>query len=276
MQLLVIDADKEIAAAIRRGLHDAGHIVELADNGRDGLFMAASDRFDVVILERALPGEIDGLKLVMTLRSHQNLVPILMLSMLASVTDRIEGLEAGCDDYLPKPFDMTELAARVEALKRRDHREARPSKLVVEDLELDLLTREVRRAGCRIDLLPREYLLLNYLMRHAGQVVTRTMLLENVWNYNFYPQTNVVDMQVSCLRQKVDKPFPRPLIHTVRRAGYMMAADHRREPAAAPPRRRAAPTKPEWPAPRPSRSAPRTGPARWKDSKSSGSEPQPG
>ncbi|HEX2940201.1 MAG TPA: response regulator transcription factor [Rhodopila sp.] len=227
MRILVVEGDRETAASIRQSFHDAGYITEHADNGRDGLFMAASERFDAIILERLLPGSFDGLKLLKTLRAQKNPVPVLILSSMAAVADRIEGLEAGSDDYLPKPFDMTELLARIEALGRRDRREPQVTTLVVDDLELDLLTRQVRRAGQKIELQPREFLLLQYLMRHAGQVVTRTMLLEDVWNYHFYPQTNVIDMHVSCLRQKVDKPFGRPLIHTVRGAGYMMHTEQR-------------------------------------------------
>jgi two-component system OmpR family response regulator len=199
--------------------------VELADNGRDGLFMAASEAFDAVILDRMLPGGIDGIRLLETLRAQKNTVPVLILSALADVDERVRGLKAGGDDYLTKPFAFAELLARVEALARRGKGEGPVTKLVVEDLELDLLSRQVKRAGQKIDLQPREFRLLEYLMRHAGQVVTRTMLLEGVWDYHFDPQTNVIDVHVSRLRQKVDKPFPTPLIHTVRNAGYMLRAD---------------------------------------------------
>jgi len=200
-------------------------VVEHADNGRDGLFMAASETFDAVILDRMLPGGIDGLKILETLRGQKNAVPVLILSAMAEVDDRVKGLKAGGDDYLTKPFAFAELLARVEALIRRGKGEGPVTKLVVEDLELDLLSRQVKRAGQKIDLQPREFRLLEFLMRHAGQVVTRTMLLEGVWDYHFDPQTNVIDVHVSRLRQKVDKPFPSGLIHTVRNAGYMLRAD---------------------------------------------------
>jgi two-component system, OmpR family, response regulator len=200
-------------------------VVEHADNGRDGLFLAASETFDAVILDRMLPGGIDGLRLVETLRAQKNTIPVLILSALADVDERVRGLKAGGDDYLTKPFAFAELLARVEALARRGKGEGPVTKLVVEDLELDLLSRQVKRAGQKIDLQPREFRLLEYLMRHAGQVVTRTMLLEGVWDYHFDPQTNVIDVHVSRLRQKVDKPFPIALIQTVRNAGYMLRAE---------------------------------------------------
>jgi two-component system OmpR family response regulator len=226
MRILVVEDDKDVAGFVVRGLREAGHVVEHADNGRDGLFMAASENFDAVILDRMLPGGIDGLRLLETLRAQQNTVPVLFLSAMAEVDDRVRGLKAGGDDYLTKPFAFAELLARVEALSRRGKGGDAPiTRLVVADLELDLLSRQVRRAGRKVDLQPREFRLLEYLMRHAGQVVTRTMLLEGVWDYHFDPQTNVIDVHVSRLRQKVDKPFPTPLIHTVRNAGYMLRAD---------------------------------------------------
>jgi two-component system OmpR family response regulator len=225
MRILVVEDDKDVGAFVVRGLTEAGLVVELADNGRDGLFMAASETFDAVILDRMLPGGIDGIRLLETLRAQKNTVPVLILSALADVDERVRGLKAGGDDYLTKPFAFAELLARVEALARRGKGEGPVTKLVVEDLELDLLSRQVKRAGQKIDLQPREFRLLEYLMRHAGQVVTRTMLLEGVWDYHFDPQTNVIDVHVSRLRQKVDKPFPTPLIHTVRNAGYMLRAE---------------------------------------------------
>ena len=225
MRILVVEDDKDVGAFVVRGLKEAGHVVEHADNGRDGLFMAASEAFDAVVLDRMLPGGIDGLRLLETLRAQKNTVPVLILSALADVDERVRGLKAGGDDYLTKPFAFAELLARVEALARRGKGEGPVTKLVVEDLELDLLSRQVKRAGQKIDLQPREFRLLEYLMRHAGQVVTRTMLLEGVWDYHFDPQTNVIDVHVSRLRQKVDKPFPTPLIHTVRNAGYMLRRD---------------------------------------------------
>ena len=172
-----------------------------------------------------LPGGIDGLRLLETLRAQDNVTPVVFLSALSQVDDRVKGLKAGGDDYLTKPFAFAELLARVEALTRRGKTDGPTTRLAVGDLEIDLLSRGVRRAGQKIDLQPREFRLLEYLMRHAGQVVTRTMLLEGVWDYHFDPQTNVIDVHVSRLRQKVDKPFPTPLIHTVRNAGYMLRAD---------------------------------------------------
>jgi two-component system OmpR family response regulator len=225
MRILVVEDDKDVAAFVVKGLKEAGHVVEHADNGRDGLFMAASEAFDAVILDRMLPGGIDGLRLLETLRAQKNQVPVLFLSALGEVDDRVRGLKAGGDDYLTKPFAFSELLARVEALTRRGKSDGPVTTLTVADLEMDLLSRSVRRAGQKIDLQPREFRLLEYLMRHAGQVVTRTMLLEGVWDYHFDPQTNVIDVHVSRLRQKVDKPFPVPLIHTVRNAGYMLRPD---------------------------------------------------
>jgi two-component system OmpR family response regulator len=225
MRILLVEDDRDVAGFVLRGLREAGHVVEHADNGRDGLFMAASEPFDAVILDRLLPGGIDGLRLLETLRGQQNAVPVLFLSALADVDERVRGLKAGGDDYLTKPFAFSELLARVEALARRGKTEGPVTRLTVADLELDLLSRQVKRAGQKIDLQPREFRLLEYLMRHAGQVVTRTMLLEGVWDYHFDPQTNVIDVHVSRLRQKIDKPFPLALIHTVRNAGYMVKAE---------------------------------------------------
>jgi two-component system, OmpR family, response regulator len=225
MRILVVEDDKDVAGFVVRGLREAGHTVEHAANGRDGLFLAASETFDAVVLDRMLPGGIDGLRILETLRAQNNAVPVLILSALADVDERVAGLKAGGDDYLTKPFAFAELLARVEALARRGKGDQPVTKLVVEDLELDLLSRQVRRAGQKIDMQPREFRLLEYLMRHAGQVVTRTMLLESVWDYHFDPQTNVIDVHVSRLRQKIDKPFPVALIQTVRNAGYMLRAD---------------------------------------------------
>ncbi len=222
MRILLVEDDPTVAGFVVKGLREAGHVVEHADNGRDGLFMAASEAFDTIILDRMLPGGIDGIRLLETLRSQNNATPVLLLSALAQVDERVAGLKAGGDDYLTKPFAFSELLARVEALTRRGKAEGPQTKLVVGDLELDLLSRTVRRAGQKIDLQPREFRLLEYLMRHAGQVVTRTMLLEGVWDYHFDPQTNVIDVHVSRLRQKIDKPFPTSLIHTIRNAGYML------------------------------------------------------
>jgi len=208
-----------------KGLREAGHVVEHADNGRDGLFLAASEAFDAIILDRMLPGGIDGLHLLETLRAQDNTTPVMFLSALAQVDERVRGLKAGGDDYLTKPFAFAELLARVEALTRRGKSDAPQTKIVVGDLEMELLSRTVRRAGQKIDLQPREFRLLEYLMRHANEVVTRTMLLEGVWDYHFDPQTNVIDVHVSRLRQKIDKPYPTSLIHTIRNAGYMLRVD---------------------------------------------------
>jgi two-component system, OmpR family, response regulator len=225
MRILVVEDDRDVAGFVVKGLREAGHVVEHATNGRDGLFLAASESFDAIILDRMLPGGIDGLRLLETLRAQDNQTPVLFLSALAQVDERVRGLKAGGDDYLTKPFAFAELLARVEALTRRGKGEGPQTKLSVADLEMDLLSRSVRRGGQKIDLQPREFRLLEYLMRHAGQVVTRTMLLEGVWDYHFDPQTNVIDVHVSRLRQKVDKPFPAPLIHTIRNAGYMLRAE---------------------------------------------------
>lgn len=222
MRILLVEDDKDVGGFVAKGLREAGHVVEHSDNGRDGLFLAASENFDAIILDRMLPGGVDGLRLLETLRAQNNHTPVLFLSALAQVDDRIRGLKAGGDDYLTKPFVFAELLARVEALTRRSKNEGPQTKLVVGDLEMDLLARGVRRAGQKIDLQPREFRLLEYLMRHAGQVVTRTMLLEGVWDYHFDPQTNVIDVHVSRLRQKVDKPFATALIQTIRNAGYML------------------------------------------------------
>ncbi len=222
MRILLVEDDPTVAGFVVKGLKEAGHVVEHSDNGRDGLFLAASETFDAIILDRMLPGGIDGIRLLETLRSQNNLTPVLVLSALSQVDDRVAGLKAGSDDYLTKPFAFSELLARVDALTRRGKSDGPQTKLTVGDLEMDLLSRMVRRSGQKIDLQPREFRLLEYLMRHAGQVVTRTMLLEGVWDYHFDPQTNVIDVHVSRLRQKIDKPYPTPLIHTIRNAGYML------------------------------------------------------
>ena len=222
MRILVVEDDRDVAGFVVKGLREAGHVAEQADNGQDALEMASGGRFDAVILDRMLPGGMDGLRVLETLRGRGNHTPVLFLSALGEVDDRVQGLKAGGDDYLSKPFSFAELLARVEALTRRGRDEARRTRLVVGDLEMDLLSRTVRRAGQKVELQPREFRLLEYLMRHAGQIVTRTMLLEGVWDYHFDPQTNVIDVHVSRLRQKVDKPFGVPLIHTVRAPGYTL------------------------------------------------------
>ena len=224
MRILVVEDDREVAGFVAKGLREAGHSAEQADNGRDAVEMASGGRFDAVILDRMLPGGMDGLHVLQALRGQGDHTPVLFLSALGEVDDRVQGLKAGGDDYLTKPFSLAELLARVEALTRRGRDEARRTRLAVGDLEMDLLSRTVRRAGQKVELQPREFRLLEYLMRHAGQVVTRTMLLEGVWDYHFDPQTNVIDVHVSRLRQKVDKPFGTPLIHTVRSSGYTLRA----------------------------------------------------
>ncbi|HXQ52556.1 MAG TPA: response regulator transcription factor [Stellaceae bacterium] len=220
MRILVIEDDREAAAYLVKGLTESGHRVDLADEGRQGLERAREGRFDAMIIDRMLP-EFDGLSIVAALRAARDLTPVLVLSAMGAVEDRVTGLRAGCDDYLPKPFAFSELLARLEALTRRGSAETR---LVVADLEMDLIARTVTRAGRAIDLLPREFSLLEYLMRHAGDIVTRTMLLEKVWDHHFDPQTNVIDVHVSRLRQKIDKGFDHPLLHTVRGAGYSVRA----------------------------------------------------
>ena len=223
MRILVVEDDLEAQRYLVNGLKEAGHVVDDAADGETGLTLALSRPYDVAVIDRMLP-KMDGLKLVAEMREHSNAIPVLFLSALSEVDDRVKGLKAGGDDYLTKPFAFAELLARVEALARRGKAEGPVTKLVVEDLELDLLSRQVKRAGQKIDLQPREFRLLEYLMRHAGQVVTRTMLLESVWEYHFDPQTNVIDVHISRLRAKIDKGFEAPLLHTVRGAGYMIRA----------------------------------------------------
>jgi two-component system OmpR family response regulator len=225
MRILLVEDDAEVARFVRKGLTEAGHNVEHAANGRDGLFLAASEPFDILVLDRMLPGGVDGVRLVETLRAQGNRTPVLFLSALSAVDERVKGLKAGGDDYLVKPFAFAELLARVEVLARRPTQEAPATRLRIADLEMDLLARSVTRAGKRIEIQPREFRLLEHLLRHAGQVVTRTMLLEKVWDYHFDPQTNVIDVHVSRLRQKIDRGFDKPLIHTVRNAGYMIRAE---------------------------------------------------
>src|SRR5215469_3472024 len=223
MKILVVEDDRETAAYLAKGLNESGYLVDSAHDGRDGLFLASSGDYNAIVLDRMLPG-IDGLSVLGALRAAEIRTPALILSALGSVDDRVKGLRAGGDDYLVKPFAFSELLARLEALLRRGAGAPTATKLRVGDLELDLLTRTVRRGGKPIDVLPREFQLLEYLMRNAGHVVTRTMLLEHVWDYHFDPQTNVIDVHMSRLRQKIDKSFERPLLHTVRGAGYCLRA----------------------------------------------------
>ncbi len=223
MRILVIEDDPQTALYLRQGLEEGGYIVDWTADGRDGLFMAASERYDLIVADRMLPGT-DGLSIIKMLRSQGIRTPILVLSALGQVDDRVRELEAGADDYLVKPYAFSELIARVEALLRRGSASAPDTVLRVGDLEMNLLARTVTRGGRAIELKPREFRLLEYLMRHADQVVTRTMLLEAVWDYHFDPQTNVIDVHISRLRQKIDKGFGNALLHTVRGAGYSLRA----------------------------------------------------
>ena len=224
MRILLIEDDHSVADFILRGFKEAGHTIDHSDNGKDGLFLATTESYDVLIVDRMLPG-VDGLTITRTLRASENNTPILILSALGQVDDRVKGLQAGGDDYLGKPFAFSELEARVEALSRRSlGKTVTETTLTIADLEMDLLARTVHRAGTTIDLQPRDFQLLEYLMRHVGQVVTRTMLLEHVWDYHFDPQTNVIDVHISRLRAKIDKGFDAPLIHTIRGAGYKIDA----------------------------------------------------
>ena len=223
MRILVVEDDLEAQRYLVNGLKEAGHVVDDAADGDTGLTLALSRQYDIAIIDRMLP-KLDGLKLVEEIREHGNVTPVLFLSALSDVDDRIKGLKSGGDDYLTKPYAFAELLARLDALMRRRHPAAVKTRLQVGDLELDLLTRTAKRSETAIDLQPREFRLLEYLMRHAGQVVTRTMLLESVWEYHFDPQTNVIDVHISRLRAKIDKNFEAPLLHTVRGAGYMIRA----------------------------------------------------
>ena len=222
MRVLVVEDDPEVAAYLVKGLKEQGHNVDEAADGKNGLFLANSEDYDVMIIDRMLPA-LDGLTIVKSVRAAGKTTPMLILSALGDVDDRVEGLRAGGDDYLTKPFAFSELLARLDALLRRTRQSpAAETTLRVADLELDQLTRIVKRGGKITDLQPREYRLLEYLMHNAGRVVTRTMLLERVWDYYFDPQTNVIDVHISRLRGKIDKGFDKPLLHTVRGAGYII------------------------------------------------------
>ncbi len=223
MRVLVIEDDIEAAAYLVKGLRENGHTVDHAADGEEGLGLALSASYDVMVVDRMLPKR-DGLSVVAAIRAEENTTPVLFLSALGEVDDRIKGLKAGGDDYLPKPYAFAELLARIEVLVRRSNPEQVKTRLQVGDLEVDLLSRKVTRAGVEIDLQPREFRLLEYLMKNAERVVTRTMLLENVWEYHFDPQTNVIDVHISRLRAKIDKNFDVPLLHTIRGAGYSLRA----------------------------------------------------
>lgn len=220
---LVIEDDAETREYLRAGLESAGYTVLALDNGSDGSRLLRERRWDIVVLDRMLPGQVDGIGILEQMRARDDMTPVLILSALSNVDERVRGLRAGGDDYLAKPFVMSELLARVANLTRRATRSHEVTQLHVADLQLDLRTIRVMRQGVSINLQPREFRLLEYLMRHEGQIVTRTMLLEGVWDYHFDPQTNVIDVQISRLRSKIDKDFDPPLIHTVRGAGYVLS-----------------------------------------------------
>lgn len=222
MKILLVEDDRQTADYIAKGLREHGHVVDHAPNGRDGLFLAAGEPYDVMVVDRMLPG-MDGLSLIKTVRATGVKTPVLFLTTMGGVEDRVAGFEAGGDDYLVKPFAFAELLARVGALARRPPM-VETTSLRVGDLEVDLLTRSVARGGQRIELHAQEFKILEYLMRHAGQIVTRTMLLEKVWDFHFDPKTNIVETHISRLRSKIDKGFVKPLVHTVRGAGYVIRA----------------------------------------------------
>ncbi len=224
MKILLVEDNERVSQFVVKGLQEAGHTTDHAGNGRDGMFLAASEPYDVIIMDRMLPGDIDGLAIIEVLRKAGTRTPILILSALSEVDDRIRGLRSGGDDYLTKPFAFGELLARLDALNRRAQGVNSEIPLTVGNLHMDPMTRKVTRGDRQISLQPREFKLLEYLMRHADHVVTRTMLLENVWDYHFDPQTNVVDVHISKLRQKIDAESDRPLLRTVRNAGYMVTA----------------------------------------------------
>jgi two-component system, OmpR family, response regulator len=223
MRLLLIEDDTKLADYVSRGFSEAGHLCDVLDNGQDGLFQATRETYDVLIVDRMLPG-LDGLSMVKAIRAAGNKTPLIFLTSIGGVDDRVEGLEAGGDDYLVKPFAFSELAARVAALARRPAVQTEQTVLKVHDLELDLIRHRVTRAGQHIDLQPKEFALLEVLMRAEGRVLTRTMLLERVWDYHFDPQTSVVETHISRLRSKIDKPFDVALLHTVRSTGYTLDA----------------------------------------------------
>jgi len=221
VHILVVEDDKKIAAFLVKGLKQAGFAVDVADNGKAGLEMASSSTYDVAIVDIMLP-KLDGLSLIEQLRKTGSRTPVIILSAKRTVDDRVKGLQKGGDDYLVKPFSFSELLARIHALLRRATQESEPTRLVAGDLSLDLLSREVIRGGVKLDLQPREFALLEYLMRNMGRVVSKTLIIEHVWGYNFDPMTNVVDVLFSRLRSKVDRDFEKKLIHTHRGIGYVL------------------------------------------------------
>lgn len=223
MQVLIVEDAVDTARFMARALEEAGHQTQIAHNGAEGETLARTSNFDVLVFDRMLPIK-DGMKVVEDLRSDGINTPVLFLSALGDVEHRIEGLKAGGDDYLSKPYSSAELVARVEVLGKRTDPDNRTTLLKLGDLEMDLITRKVRRAGQKIDIQPREFRLLEFLIRNSGQIVTRTMLLEKVWDYHFDPQTNVIDVHISRLRSKIDKDFDHPMLHTVRGTGYRLEA----------------------------------------------------
>ena len=222
MKLLVIEDDAEIAAYIAKGMREKSHVVDIAPDGKEGLFLATTEPYDVIITDRMLP-HCDGLKLIQTLRASDNQTPVIILSALSEVDHRVEGLRAGGDDYLTKPFAFAELLARVEVLGKRSLQgDGQTTKYSIHDCEVDLLARKVSRQGQPIRLMNKEFSLLECLLRHRGQVVTRTMLLESLWDYHFDPQTNVIDVHISRLRKKLDADFEPKIIQTIRGSGYII------------------------------------------------------
>jgi len=221
-RILIVEDDADTRGFLTKGLTEAGFVVQAVEDGRDGLYLAIDGGFDLIILDRMLP-KLDGLSVLKSLRVAGFATPVLMLTAMSAVDERVRGLREGADDYLVKPFSFDELTARIEALLRRPQDQAEERVLVCKDLEMDLISRKVLRAGRSIDLQPREYQMLEFLMRRKNRVVTRTMLLEGLWDYHFDPQTNVIDVHISKLRRKVDAPTEHPLIRTIRGAGYMLS-----------------------------------------------------
>ncbi|MEO4044974.1 response regulator [Hoeflea sp. CAU 1731] len=223
MRILILEDDLKTSNYVKSGFEEAGHVCDVLSNGHDGLFQAVRESYDVVVVDRMLPG-MDGMAIVKAMRAAGNQTPVIFLTSVSGVDDRVEGLEAGADDYLVKPFAFSELSARVSALTRRPSLQVEQTVLRVHDLEMDLVRRRVKRAGTTIELLPKEFTLLEALMRAEGRVLTRTMLLEKVWDFHFDPETSVLETHVSRLRGKIDRPFDIPLLHTVRNTGYTLHA----------------------------------------------------
>ncbi len=225
MRILVIEDDVKQLSFIVKGLSEAGHVAETAGNGPDGLALAENQQFDALIIDRMLPAEMDGLEVVRRLRGQGNRTPALILTTLGKVHDRVEGLNAGADDYLPKPFEMIELLARIEAIARRVDPAATETRLIVEDLEMDLLTRSVTRGGAKISLRPTEFKILEVLMRYSGRVVTRTMLMQKIWRFDFDSSSENMNVHIFRIRKQIDDGFSVKLLHTVRGSGYMLRAE---------------------------------------------------